>query len=120
MGVTSVMLNDSTCTTRVVPTLAPSMTASAGTRSRVPPVTKEAAIKPGRGAALQKRGDESSGEKGAKPVLQGDSEQAPQVRAERANHTAVDHVQAPEQQRDSAHQIENDCAAHASSYQGSE
>src|SRR5271168_792873 len=45
-GVTAVILNDRICTTSVVPTLAPSMTASAGTRSRVPPVTNDAAINP--------------------------------------------------------------------------
>src|ERR1700733_8343060 len=45
-GVTAVMLNDRICTTSVVPTLAPSMTARAGTRSKVPPVTNDAAINP--------------------------------------------------------------------------
>jgi hypothetical protein len=33
-------------------------------------------------------------------------EKAAQVRAERAQHAAEDHVQSPQQQRDAAHQIE--------------
>ena len=40
------MSNDKSCTIRVVPTLAPSMTASAGTRSTSPPAAKLAAISP--------------------------------------------------------------------------
>jgi hypothetical protein len=82
----------------------------------------------GCGAALEKSGDERPREKGAKSALQGQSEQTPQIGAECAHDPAVDHVQSPEQQRDSPHQVENDCAAHdratrlsaSSIYQGSE
>ena len=45
-GVTTAMLNERICTTSVVPTLAPSITASAGARSKVPLVTKDATINP--------------------------------------------------------------------------
>jgi hypothetical protein len=116
------MSNDSTCTTSVVPTLAPSITASAGTRSTVPAVTNEAAIKPVAVLLCKNRRDEGAREKGAKPIVQRDAEQTAQIGAECAHDAAVDHVQSPEQQRDAAHQVENDRTAHAlgSSYQGSE
>ena len=45
-GATAATLNDSTWTMSVVPTLAPSITARAGTKSTWPAVTKEAVINP--------------------------------------------------------------------------
>lgn len=45
-GATALTSKDSSCTIRVVPTLAPSMMARAGTRSTVPPLTKEAVMSP--------------------------------------------------------------------------
>ena len=45
-GATRAMLKDNSCTISVVPTLAPSMTASAGTRSTNPPAAKLAAMSP--------------------------------------------------------------------------
>ena len=45
-GATAAMLNDSSCTISVVPTLAPSMMASAGTRLTTPSAASEAVISP--------------------------------------------------------------------------
>ena len=45
-GAAAEMLNDRTCTISVVPTLAPSMMASAGTRLTMPSAASEAVISP--------------------------------------------------------------------------
>jgi len=46
MGASEVRSNDSSCTMRVVPTLAPSMAASAGTSATTPPAAKPVIISP--------------------------------------------------------------------------
>ena len=45
-GTTREMSNDNTCTTKVVPTLAPSIAASPGTRSTSPPAANPVTISP--------------------------------------------------------------------------
>ena len=67
-----------------------------------------------RRAALQERGEAEAGGEGGEAVAERMREDAPQVRAERAQDAAVDHVQAPQQQRDAAHQIEKNDRAHSS------
>ena len=46
MGASEVRSNDSNCTISVVPTLAPSMAARAGTRPTTPPAAKPVIIRP--------------------------------------------------------------------------
>ncbi len=61
---------------------------------------------PGRGAALQYRGDAEPGEERAPAVAEGASEQAPQIGSEGALDAALHHVQAPQQQRNRAGEID--------------
>ena len=68
----------------------------------------------GRRAALQQRGEAEPGGKRREAVVQRLRQQPPQVRAERAQDAAVDHVQAPQQQRHAAHQVEQNHASHLS------
>jgi hypothetical protein len=56
--------------------------------------------------------DPGAGKESSEPVPQCDPEQAAQVRPERANDPAADHVQAPEQQGNPSHQIQEDDASH--------
>ena len=111
-GAAAAMLNDSTCTISVVPTLAPSMIASAGTRPTMPSAANEAVISAGRGAALKQRGQAEAGGEGGEAVAERLRQQTPQIGAERAQDAAVDHVQAPQQQRHAAHQVEKNERAH--------
>ena len=67
---------------------------------------------PGRGAALQQRGQAKPGGESGEAIAQRLAEEAAQVGAERAQHAAQDHVQAPQQQRHAAHQIEQDDRSH--------
>ena len=60
---------------------------------------------PGRGARLQQRGHTETGAEGGEAIAQRLTEEAAQVRPERAQHAAQDHVQAPQQQRHAAHQV---------------
>jgi hypothetical protein len=43
---------------------------------------------------------------GRKPVAEAARENAPEIRAQGPHHPTLDHVKAPEQQRDTAHQVE--------------
>src|SRR6202011_3771903 len=67
----------------------------------------------GGGAALQQRGQAEAGGKGGEAVAQRLGQQQAQVRAERTQNAAVDHVQAPQQQRHAAHQVEKNHGPHA-------
>ena len=78
-GATAAMLNDSTCTMSVVPTLAPSMIASAGTRATKPSAANEAVISAGRGAALKQRGQPEPGREGRETVAERRRQQMPQL-----------------------------------------
>ena len=60
----------------------------------------------GGGAALQDRGDAEAGGEGGQAVAQRGAEPAAQVGAEAALDAGLHHVQAPQQQRDRAGQIE--------------
>ena len=67
----------------------------------------------GRGAALQQRGQAEARDKGGEAVVERLRQQQAQIGAERAQNSAVDHVQAPQQQRHAAHQVEKNQASHA-------
>ena len=66
----------------------------------------------GGGAALEQRGEAEAGGKGGEAVVQRLRQQQPQVGTERAQDSAVDHMQAPQQQRHAAHQIEQNHGSH--------
>ena len=88
------------------------MIASAGTRLTRPSAAKEAGDQRRRGAALQQRGEADAGGKCGEAVPSAPASMQTQVRAERAQNAAVDHVQAPQQQRNAAHQVEKNDASH--------
>ena len=66
-----------------------------------------------RGAALEQGGQTEAGAKGGEAVAQGLRQQQAQIGSERAQDPAVDHMQAPQQQRDAAHQVEKNQTSHA-------
>ena len=66
-----------------------------------------------RGAALEQRRQTEAGRKGGEAVVEPLRQQQAQVRAERAQDSAVDHVQAPQQQRNATHQVEKNHGSHA-------
>ena len=66
-----------------------------------------------RGAALEQGSQTKAGAKGGEAVAQGLCQQQAQIRSERAQDPAVDHMQAPQQQRDAAHQVEKNQTSHA-------
>ena len=115
-GATAAILNDRICTISVVPTLAPSMMASAGTRLTSPSDVNELVISAVAvllwSSAVRPRPAREGGEAVAQRLCQ----QLAQIGAERAQDPAVDHVQAPQQQRDAAHQVEQNQASHALSF----
>ena len=61
IGAAADMSNDSTCTINVVPTLAPSMMASAGTSPTTPSAAERGGHQAGGGAALQQRRQAEAG-----------------------------------------------------------
>ena len=105
-GATRLMSNDSTWTISVVPRLAPSITAKAGHQIDQPAGGEARRHQPGRGAALQDRGDAKPGEKGAEPVAEGAPQHAPQMGSEGALDAGLHHMHAPHQERDRAGQID--------------
>ena len=111
-GATAEMSKESTCTISVVPTLAPSMMASAGTRLTTPSAAKRSGHQPGRGAALHDRGQHKSGAERLEAIAQRPGKHAAQIGTERAQHAGEDHVQAPQQQRHAAHQIKQNNRSH--------
>src|ERR1700758_4964949 len=94
----------------VVPTFAPSMMASAGARSTAPPVTKEAVIRPV-AVLLCRRAVTTMPARKAKKRLRS----AVPSRLRRSDPgpytSTVDHMQAPQQQCDTAHKVQKDNAA---------
>ena len=94
-----------TCTIRVVPILAPSIIASAGTSPTSPSPRKVACHQRGCRAALQQRGGTDAGEKRGKPVAQCDGEHATEIGAESPQDAGLHHVQAPQQERDAADKV---------------
>ena len=82
----------------MVPTLAPSMTASAGTRSTSPPAANAVTISPRGRAALEDRGYAQAGQKGLEPVAERVAQDAPELGAEGARDPGLDHVHAPNQE----------------------
>ena len=77
------------------------------------PILSVARQLPHRRAALEQRGHRNAGQERSKPVAQCHVEQMPQVLAERAHDAAVHHVQAPQQQRHTTHQVEKNHRCHA-------
>ena len=112
-GATAAMLKDSTCTISVVPTLAPSMMASAGTRPTRPSAAKELVISAVAVLLCSSAVRPSPAANAVKRLFSAFDSSRAQVRAERAQDAAVDHVQAPQQQRHAAHQVEQNHASHA-------
>src|SRR6266404_3763755 len=66
----------------------------------------------GRGAALQQGCQADARCKGGEAVLQGFRQKQTEIGAESAQNSAVNHVQAPQQQRDAAQQVEKNQASH--------
>ena len=66
----------------------------------------------GGGAALQDRGHHHAETEGAEAVAQGLAQEVAQIGAEGAQDPALDHMQAPEQQGNAAHQVKDDQASH--------
>ena len=66
-------------------------------------------------AALEQCRQADAGRKGRKPVLQSFGQTTTEIRTESAENSAVDHVQAPQQQRHATHQVEKNQATHCSS-----
>ncbi len=112
-GATAAMLNDRICTISVVPTLAPSMIASAGTRLTRPSAVNELVISAVAVLLWSSAVEADAGRKGGEAVVQALRQQRTQIGAERAQNPAVDHVQAPQQQRHATHQVEKNHASHA-------
>ena len=112
-GATAEMLNDRICTISVVPTLAPSMMASAGTRLTSPSDVNELVISAVAVLLWSRAVRPRPARKRREAVAQRLGQQQSQVGPERAQDSAVDHVQAPQQQRDAAHQVEKNQASHA-------
>ena len=111
-GATAAMLNDRTCTISVVPTLAPSMIASAGTRPTRPSAVKELVISAVAVLLCSSAVRPMPAAKAVKRLLRRLAEQPAQIGTEGAQNPAVDHVQAPQQQRHAAHQVEKNHASH--------
>ena len=111
-GATALMLNDRTCTISVVPTLAPSMIASAGTRPTRPSAVKELVIRAVAVLLCNSAVRPMPAAKAVKRLLRALAEQLAQIGTEGAQNPAVDHVQAPQQQRHAAHQVEKNHASH--------
>ena len=65
-----------------------------------------------RGAALQHGGHGDAGEEGAEAIAECCAQEASQVGAEGAHDAAVDHVQAPQQERHPSHQVKEDHVSH--------
>jgi hypothetical protein len=72
-------------------------------------------ISPVGGAALKERGQSQPRPEGRKTVAQRFCQQTPHLGAERPLDPAPDHVQAPKQQCDAAHEVEQNERAHGTS-----
>ena len=111
-GAAAAMLKERIWTISVVPTLAPSMIASAGTRLTAPSAASDVVISPVAvllcSSAVKPRPAPKRGE----AVAQRFAEEAAQVGTKRAQHAREDHVKAPEQQRDAAKKVEQYDASH--------
>ncbi len=107
-GKTTVTSKESTCTMSVVPILAPSMTASAGTRSTAPAPTREVVISAVAVEDCSAAVTPSPARKRVEAGLQPLREAAAKIGAEDAHDTALHHVDAPEEQRDLADQVDED------------
>ena len=79
----------------------------------MPPVTKDAVIRPVAVLLCSSAVTADAGGEREEAVAQRRPQEAPQVGAERPDDPAVDHVQAPQQQRHAAHQVEKDHALQA-------
>jgi hypothetical protein len=62
---------------------------------------------------LEQGGETKAGAKGGEAVAQRLRQQQAQIGSERAQDAAVDHMQAPQQQRDATHQVEKNQTSHA-------
>src|SRR5207253_10046207 len=65
-----------------------------------------------RGAALEQRRQADPRRKRGEAVVQSPRQQLPQIGTEGAQYPAVDHVQAPQQQRHATHQVEKNDTSH--------
>ena len=112
-GATAEMLNDRICTISVVPTLAPSMMASAGTRLTSPSEVNELVISAVAVLLWSRAVRPRPAPKAVKRLLSAFASNRRRFGSERAQDAAVDHMQAPQQQRDAAHQVEKNQTSHA-------
>lgn len=99
-GATAAILNERICTMSVVPTLAPSMIASASTRPTRPSEADELVI--GRSAVLLWRSPVEPS-RALKRLFSAFASGEAQIGPERAQEAAVDHVQAPQEQCHATH-----------------
>ncbi len=108
------MLNDRICTISVVPTLAPSMMASAGTQADAGPSGVNELVISAVAVLLWSRAVRPRpAPKAVKRLLRALASNRRRFGSERAQDPAVDHMQAPQQQCDAAHQIEENQTSHA-------
>ena len=111
-GAAAETLKDSTWTMSVVPTLAPSMIGERRHQLTTPPAANDAVISPVAVLLCRSAVTPTPAAKARKRLRERRAEEAPQVGAEGADDAAVDHVQAPQQQRHAAHEVEKDDATH--------
>ena len=104
-GAPAATLKDRSCTISVVPTLAPSMMASAGTSATVPSAASDAVMIPVAVAALQQSRQPEAGREGAETIAKRFPEDAPQIGTEGPQHASQHHVEAPQQQGHATHQV---------------
>jgi hypothetical protein len=98
--------NEKTTAITLVPTSAPSMTASAAlVVTRFLP-TNEATIRHGRRARLDDARHAEAGDDGAEAVGEAGGEDAAQVLAEHPQHAGADDVRAPDEERDRGEKVE--------------
>jgi hypothetical protein len=105
-GAISATSNDSTCTIRVVPTLAPSITASAGTKSTRPSAAKPVTIRPVAVLLCTTAVTPIPARKAVRRLRKARPRKPRSLCAEDTLHAALDHVDAPQQQRHRAGELE--------------
>ena len=109
------MLNDRIWTISVVPRFAPSMIASAGTRPTSPSAVNELVIRPVAVLLWSSAVRPTPAVNAVNRFCSALARPRRQIRTESTENSAVDHMQAPQQQRHATHQVEKNQATHCSS-----
>ncbi|MGY3359038.1 hypothetical protein ACVWZK_005701 [Bradyrhizobium sp. GM0.4] len=112
-GATAAMLNDSTCTIKRRADIGAEHDGERGDQAEQALGCERTREQRGRGAALEQGSKAETGGERVEAVTKRLAEEPSQVRAKGAQNPAVDHVQAPQQQRHAAHQIEQYQRSHA-------